>query len=237
MTSTALTPPSPIPAIGADDVARVDLWAARQRAELSRLALAVRSAQVRAERAERAVPLVEAPPEELFAALDSMLDAAVRAADLAIEAAREDAALDAAAEIPELARPVSVAELWQDLLVVDPTPELAEVIPLVEDVELAEVISLSDDPEVVPTVVGTAQWAHPSRHVVPAMLGPPPPSAPDPSEVPVSIGPMPRTSDDGELFDVFWRGPEAFDVFWGEAEEHPRPLRDRLRRRVAEGQP
>ncbi len=98
MTSPDLRRPSPISAIEGDDVARVEQWVARQRAELSRLLLAARSAVRRAERAEREAEEAErdAPrlpaPEGLLSVIDSMLDKSVRRADLAVEAARRHAA-------------------------------------------------------------------------------------------------------------------------------------------------
>ena len=160
-----LIPPSPFSAIGAEDVARVERWAARQRAELSQLALALRSAQRRAERAERETPPAVEVPAELLAALDAMLETAARQADLGIQAARRDATATVAAgreqavgllqaveldpvdvlgpsdwtstAIPEVARPATATSLWQ-LVATGPVEEPLVVEP-VEPPDLDEV--------------------------------------------------------------------------------------------------
>jgi hypothetical protein len=238
-------------AIGDEDVARFEAWAARQRAELSQLALAVRKAQVRAERAERDVPPELEAPEDLLTALDSMLDTAVRQADLAVQAARRDAAALVAAEhawatehlealgrdptvelglsvwssiaVPDVARPLTATDLWRGVEADAraPEPVLEEELP-VEEPEPEFEVEVVDDEDVELVLFDDADLRQPVRPMVPALLGGSPPT------------PVPRSGDDGELFDDFWN-EAGVDVFWGEAESSRRPLRDRLRRRDPHG--
>jgi hypothetical protein len=144
VTPPDLAPPTPTLAIDGEDVARVEQFAARQRAELGRLSLILRKALRRAEQAEQAerdTP-IEAPGE-LLAVFDSMIEEAVRTAEVAIEAARSDAGAIVAAEharaafqlvslgldpllalgpvgwtsdaIAHIARPTSASSLWEDV--------------------------------------------------------------------------------------------------------------------------
>ncbi len=152
MTSPALTPPAPTWAIGDEDVATVERWAARRRAELSRLSLAVRSARMKAEQAERAAILDGAAPDEVLSVVEAVLDEAVRDGDRALDEARRAAAALVAAEherasqdlrdlgldpvtslgpagwepdpTSEVARPASADDLWQALEVEPRVPVL-----------------------------------------------------------------------------------------------------------------
>lgn len=268
------------------------MWAARQRAELSRLALAARSARMkadRAEQAEREALLDVTAPADLLSVLDSMLDSAVRTADRAIQAARRDAAAFVAAEhewatdhlrsigldpvvvvgpsgwtsstVPDVARPASAAQLWQDIEVdarraaaderngVDPhlVPEpVGAFASQWLDPEPAD----DADAELIEACWGGAVRRRPTGQLVAASLARSPPGSTEPGvpgqfDLRTGHAPTPQGFDaeplegGGELFDVFWRGPESVDVFWGDLfwddGEQRRPLRDLLRRRAHEG--
>lgn len=152
VTSPALTPPAPTWAIGDEDVATVERWAARRRAELSRLSLAVRSARMKAEQAERAAILDAAAPDEVLSVVEAVLDEAVRDGDQSLAEARRAAAALVAAEYErassdlrdlgldpvaslgpagwgpdptwEVAGPASADDLWQALEVEPRVPVL-----------------------------------------------------------------------------------------------------------------
>ncbi len=91
VTASDVVPPSPIAAVGPDQTAAVDTWAARQRAEISRRSLALRGAEVAARRIEDELSADGEVADELVSVLDTMLDKSVIAAGEAVESARRRA--------------------------------------------------------------------------------------------------------------------------------------------------
>jgi hypothetical protein len=225
------------------DVERVDRWAARHRADLSRLRLAARSAQRRAERAERSAGEVRTEvevPGALVSVVDAMLDRAVRQADLAVDAARRHAAATVALEhqrATEHRRARGVDALveaappaWSSEAVPEVTRpasglllwervangEWSERAP--DDAPAADDAAADDRESVAEVALVLDEDGDLHVALDGAGLRPQdqPPRALVPDRPVAAAVVRPTAGDDGVLFDMFWRGPE--DVFWGEAE-------------------
>jgi hypothetical protein len=84
--------PRAFDATSVGDSRRIEDWSRRARADLTRLALALRAAEAKADRAEReGVEAEPAPPEALLAVVDATLTTAARKGQDAVEAARREA--------------------------------------------------------------------------------------------------------------------------------------------------
>ncbi len=92
--STPLVAPEPRLTLDGDAVAAIERWAALQRTDLARLALALRSAEAAAARCEAEVAeRSDGPPDEVLRVVDARLTKARQEAEDGVEAARRDAAL------------------------------------------------------------------------------------------------------------------------------------------------
>ena len=247
--------PEVVQATDAAGEAQIDGLVARRRAQLARLTLAARTAGQRREQAEAMLAAqptvgVDGGPGDLLGVVDAMLEKAVRASAVALEAARGEAAfivasatsesaeelrrvgLDASALAPvrstprpavSVTLPPSAAELWHRAREQASPPAPA---PATVDRTTPET-----GPRFQSAVLATAM---PDRRPAPARTDATTPVVtlvldPPVRELEVDL----RDIDlDGAGFD----DPEAdgaahqFDVFWREADGERR-VRDRLRRR------
>ncbi|MCU0311582.1 MAG: hypothetical protein MUE36_11665 [Acidimicrobiales bacterium] len=199
MSAPNLVAPEPRQTLDPEAVARIERWAARQRSELTRLTLTLRSAEAQAAKAEAGLAsLGEGAPDEVLAVVDARLARATADAEASVDAARRDAELVLAASAQHAATILRDAGL-------DPSPTLTRL--------GAEAAPDTSPPKLTPPARASELWRQAQRSPEVAAASAPPTPIPlggrdetDPLPA-AATAPSPERDDEAEaarVYELFW---------------------------------